>query len=138
MQRQTRQKTAIRTVFAQARRPLAPQEVLEAARHQVPELSLATVYRNLKALVEADELRSVELPGESARYELASAASVHHHHFQCSVCLRVFDLHACGIDLRGMLPRGFELERHEITLYGRCAEHGGVRRRSSGPPRASR
>lgn len=102
---------------------MSPQEVLDEARREVPELSLATVYRNLKSLAEADELRSVELPGESARYELASAARVHHHHFQCRICQRVFDLHGCAADLRTMLPPGFVLERHEITLYGRCGEH---------------
>lgn len=126
MQRQTKQKSAIRVVLSAARRPMSPQEVLEEARRQVPEISMATVYRNLKALVETDELRSVELPGDSPRYELASAASVHHHHFQCRVCGRVFDLHGCTIDLRAMLPPDFVLERHEITLYGRCGEHAMV------------
>jgi Fur family ferric uptake transcriptional regulator len=123
MQRQTRQKAAIRAVFHAAQRPMSPQEVLDEARRQVPELSPATVYRNLKALADAGELHPVTLPGESPRYELASAARVHHHHFQCRVCDKVFDLHGCGIDLRGMLPPGFVLQGHEITLYGRCGEH---------------
>jgi Fur family ferric uptake transcriptional regulator len=123
MVRSTRQKTAIRSVLEVARRPLSPQEILEEARRQVPELGIATVYRNLKGLQERDEIRAVELPGESPRYELASVASVHHHHFQCTVCGRVFDLHACRLDLASMIPAGFTLERHEITLYGRCAEH---------------
>ena len=105
------------------RRPLSPQEILEEARRQVPELGIATVYRNLKALQERDEIRAVELPGESPRYELASVAGVHHHHFRCTVCGKVFDLHACRLDLGSMIPPGFTLERHEITLYGRCAEH---------------
>ena len=131
MTRLTKQKTAIRSVLEAARRPLSPQEILDEARRQVPELGIATVYRNLKSMLELDEIHVVELPGDSARYELASVASVHHHHFQCTVCSRVFDLHACGLDLAAMIPPGFTLERHEITLYGRCAEH----RRTRGPAR---
>ena len=52
MERNTRQRSAIRDAIAQAQRPLLPQEVLEAARTEVPGLGIATVYRNLKALVE--------------------------------------------------------------------------------------
>jgi len=123
MVRSTRQKTAIRSVLEAARRPLSPQEILEQARDRVPELGIATVYRNLKALLASDEIRAVPLPGDNPRYELASVASVHHHHFQCTACGRVFDLHACRLDLGTMIPSGFSLERHEITLYGRCADH---------------
>ena len=52
MERNTRQRSAIRDSIARADRPLLPQEVLEAARQDVPGLGIATVYRNLKALVE--------------------------------------------------------------------------------------
>lgn len=132
MTRLTKQKTAIRSVLEAARRPLSPQEILDEARLQVPELGIATVYRNLKSLLGQDEIRTVALPGDSPRYEPASVASVHHHHFQCTVCGRVFDLHRCGLDLSAMIPPGFRLERHEITLYGRCAEHGRQRARGRG------
>ena len=72
---------------------MSPQEVLEAAQAQVPALSLATVYRNLKLLQDAGEIATVTLPGDSPRYEPAGHA--HHHHFQCTTCHRVFDVHAC-------------------------------------------
>ncbi|MFM7507657.1 MAG: transcriptional repressor, partial [Rubrivivax sp.] len=52
MERNTRQRTAIRDALQRARRPLLPQEVLLAAQAQAPRLGLATVYRNLKTLVE--------------------------------------------------------------------------------------
>jgi Fur family ferric uptake transcriptional regulator len=51
MERNTRQRSAIRDAIAQAQRPLLPHEVLEAARTEVPGMGIATVYRNLKALV---------------------------------------------------------------------------------------
>lgn len=120
MERSTRQRTAIRTVIDAAGRPLSPQEVLENAQAEVPALGMATVYRNLKALVDEGEIAAVTLPGDSPRYE--SAEHGHHHHFQCTHCKRVFDVHACPGDFAQLAPKGFTVERHELTLYGRCAE----------------
>ena len=120
MERKTRQRAAIREAIARSGRPLLPQEVLEAAQGAVPGLSLATVYRNLRSLVDEGELRSVLLPGENPRYEVAHAH--HHHHFQCRQCQRVFEVEACPGDLSELAPPGFTLEDHDLTLYGRCAE----------------
>jgi len=118
MERSTRQRSAIRTVIDAAGRPLSPQEVLETAQAEVPALGLATVYRNLKTLVDQGEISVVTLPGDSPRYE--SAEHAHHHHFQCTNCKRVFDVHACPGDLAQLAPKGFSVEHHELTLYGRC------------------
>lgn len=120
MERSTRQRAAILTVIDKAQRPLSPQEVLAAAQVDVSALGQATVYRNLKLLLEAGEIQTVHLPGDSPRYELARHE--HHHHFQCSVCLRVFDVHACPGNLAQLAPAGFTVESHEIILYGRCKD----------------
>jgi Fur family ferric uptake transcriptional regulator len=119
MERTTRQRSAIRSVIERAQRPLSPQEVLQAAQAEVPALGLATVYRNLKLLVDAQEIIPVSLPGDSPRYEAARLA--HHHHFQCTACQRVFDVHGCPGNLARLAPTGFSVEHHELTLYGRCA-----------------
>lgn len=119
MERNTRQRTAIRDAIARADRPLLPQEVLDAAQQAVPGLGIATVYRNLKQLVEDGELQPVNLPGENVRYE--AVGHLHHHHFQCRQCQRVFDVHACPGDLSRLAPQGFTVEDHELTLYGRCS-----------------
>jgi Fur family ferric uptake transcriptional regulator len=131
MERLTPQRTAIQAAIAAAGRPLSPPEVLESARAGVPGLGIATVYRNLKLLLEDGAILPVHLPGEGPRYEAAGHA--HHHHFRCRGCERVFDVDACPGDLRGMAPPGFAVEGHEITLYGRCADcsqaaGGGARR----------
>ena len=126
MERNTRQRTAIRAAIAQAERPLLPQEVLESAQQQVPGLGIATVYRNLKTLVEEGLLQPVQLPGENPRFELAGHR--HHHHFQCTRCQRVFDVHACPGDLSRLAPQGFTVEDHDLTLYGRCSECAPARR----------
>lgn len=119
MERSTRQRAAIREALQVADRPLLATEVLTMAQATVPSLGIATVYRTLKALVEQESLQVVELPGENPRFEFAHG---HHHHFCCKACGRVYDIHACTGDFHQMVPPGFEVSAHEVTLYGRCAD----------------
>jgi Fur family transcriptional regulator, ferric uptake regulator len=118
MQRDTKQRRAIREALERAGLPLSPKEVLDLAKPTVPGLGIATVYRNLKALLEEEWLVAVELPGEPPRYEIAGKG--HHHHFHCRECDRVFDVKECPGNLQAVTPKGFRLERHEFVLYGLC------------------
>ena len=118
MKRTTRQREAIWQALAKAGRPLSPQEVLKAAKRRVPNLGVATVYRTLNALVEEAALRTVEIAGHGARYERADLD--HHHHFYCTRCKRVFDLDGCAMNSSYVVPKGFTVESHQITLSGRC------------------
>ncbi len=116
--RDTQQRRALRAAFEHADRPLSPGEVLAAARPASPGLGLATVYRNVRALVDEGWLDEVRLPGAPNRYEVAGKH--HHHHFRCRVCDRVFEVDGCPPDLRELLPPGFRLEGHDIILFGCC------------------
>jgi Fur family transcriptional regulator, ferric uptake regulator len=115
----TRQRRAIRRVIEEAGCPLSPQEVLNVAQTHTPSLSLATVYRALKGLVEEGGLVQVELPGEPPRYETATKA--HHHHFQCRTCGQVYEIEGCPQDAEPLIPAEFLLEGHYMVLYGLCA-----------------
>ena len=119
MERATRQRDAIRSIIKAAKRPLSPDEVLEGARAIVHALGMATVYRNLKLLVAEGAVQVITLPGESPRYEMRKSG--HHHHFQCTTCRRVYDVPGCPGNLRRLAPRGFTVEHHDVTLYGRCS-----------------
>jgi Fur family transcriptional regulator, ferric uptake regulator len=120
MERDTRQRTAITNVVEASPRPLSALEVLAEAQAQVPGMGIATVYRNLKALTEAGRVVIVSIPGMNPRYESVKAGHHHHHHFMCTACGKVFDLHGCPGALLDAAPKGFTVERHELTLYGRC------------------
>jgi len=117
--RRTVQRAALRRAFESAARPLSPGEALAAAQAEVPRLGLATVYRNIRSLLDEGWLAEVPLPGAPNRYEVAGKH--HHHHFRCRVCDRVFEVEACPPDLSRMVPRGFRLDSHDITLVGICA-----------------
>lgn len=123
MQRNTNQRTAIREVFSASGRPLSHAEVLDEAKKLSPNLGIATVYRTVKSLLEEGFLQVVEVPGETARYELRGLP--HHHHFHCRVCGRVYDLHTCPGRIDTLAPAGYRVESHELTLIGVCPKCGG-------------
>lgn len=100
-------------------RPLSPEEALEFALESHPSVGIATVYRNIQALVEDGWLNAVEVPGHSTRYEMAGKG--HHHHFQCNSCGKVYDLKGCIAQTKPKIPRGFNTTGHEFFFYGNCA-----------------
>jgi len=119
-QRKTRQGAAIREAFERVDRPLSPQQVLDAAQADVEGLGIATVYRNIKGLLADGWLAAVELPGGITVYE--RTGKPHHHHFHCDRCSRVFDLAGCIPSIDRLAGRRFSVRRHELILYGLCAQ----------------
>jgi Fur family transcriptional regulator, ferric uptake regulator len=118
MERNTQQRQAILKVFETTKRPLTVNEVLDLAKRRCRGIGIATVYRNLKALVEEGKIQSVNMPGGLVVYE--PPGTKHHHHFSCLGCQRVFDVAACGLNLQKLIPPGFQLQEHEILLSGLC------------------
>ncbi len=136
MERLTRQRQAVLDAIDRAGRALAPAEILEMAQQTVASLNLSTIYRHLNALQDEARVVKVLLPGQSAaRFEAACHADHgthgahghrdaphHHHHFHCNRCDRVYPLHACPGSMQDLVPKGFVVEAHEITLSGLCAD----------------
>ena len=125
MERHTRQRQAVLDALEGGGRALTPPEILQAARSAVPSLNLSTIYRQIAALQEEARLAKVLLPGQPARYEPVCGhreAGHHHHHFHCKLCDRVFALHTCPGSMQELVPKGFVVDAHEITLHGRCPD----------------
>ena len=118
--RNTVQLDAILQAFNEAGRPLSIDELHASASKVVDTLGLRTVYRVIRKLEEDGEIASVVVPGQPDRYELASVAATHHHHFHCTSCDRVYDVPGCPGRLSGLVPEGFVLNHHEIMLSGLC------------------
>jgi Fur family transcriptional regulator, ferric uptake regulator len=119
-QRQTAQRAAIMAAITASHGPMTVNEIHADACQAIPNLGVATVYRTLKLLLDAEELHAVVLDDGQPRYE--SARLAHHHHFRCNVCRSVYDLPGCPMSTPNgiALPAGFTIEGHEITLYGTC------------------
>ncbi len=114
----TRQKRVLADILKDASRPLTPQEICNLAKKEIPSLGIATVYRAIKQFVEEGSVRLVDIPGIAPHYE--SSAGHHHHFFLCNRCHRVFNLAGCLHDVNSLAPHGFQVEKHEIVLYGQC------------------
>lgn len=119
-QRSTGQRRAIRNVFDASDRPLSTQEVLEAAQAHKPGIGIATVYRTLKLLLDEGWLKTVVLPGMPPRYERVSRDP--HHHFFCETCGRAFEVPCSQVLLQTIAPPGFKVVKHDLVLYGACAD----------------
>ncbi len=118
MTRKTAQRDAIREVICQANRPLTVEDILEIGRNNVKTLNLATVYRNLKILVDSGWLRIINHPKLGNLYEKAGKG--HHHHFHCHDCDRLYEMPGCALNEKKMTPPGFVTEDHEVFLFGLC------------------
>lgn len=116
--RSTKQRTAILHALQSVHRPLSASELLEHAQRDVPGMGLATVYRTIDSLVKDGRVTVVEIPGKPPRYEISGKE--HHHHFLCGTCHKVFEVEGCPGNIDGLVPSGFTLEKHELTLYGTC------------------
>jgi Fur family transcriptional regulator, ferric uptake regulator len=118
MERKTNQRKAIEKVFRDRKRPMGIEEIVKRGREMVRSLNQATVYRNLKLLVEAGWLKQIHHPALGTLYELAEKP--HHHHFHCHSCNRVYELPGCALKEEEAAPEGFIVEDHEIFLSGTC------------------
>ncbi|MCG8548986.1 MAG: transcriptional repressor [Desulfobacterales bacterium] len=118
MGRITIQKTAIEKVFRQHERPLGIDEVLKYGRKLVASLNQATVYRNLKTLIDDGWLKRISHPILGSLYERTGKG--HHHHFYCRGCNRTFDISGCALKEEHTAPDGFIVEDHELFLFGVC------------------
>ena len=121
MQRKTKQREVIAACFSREQRPLTATEVHALASKDCPSLSIATVYRAVKALLESGVLVQVVIGG-ATRYELADKAR--HHHFHCQECDRAFCLEACPIHGKGLAPKGFTVRDLDVVVLGVCPACG--------------
>lgn len=92
------------------------EEVFIRAKRQMPDISMATVYNCLDALVQCGLARQVTVERGAARF---CPNMQEHSHFYCDGCSGVFDIGLPeGATLE--LPTGFEAKRIDVTIHGRC------------------
>lgn len=117
----TPQRRAVVQALQAAGHPLTAQEVFHHVRQSFPEVSLDTVYRNLRLLT---DLGILHLIGgrDSDRFELA-AGTEHHHHLVCLNCGGSVCIDFCPLDQRwhdAAARHDFQITRHSFDIYGYC------------------
>lgn len=112
----TPQREHVYAVLLQKRDHPTAEQLFLRAKRGMPEISMATVYNCLDALVQCGLVRQVNLERGAAHF---CPNMREHCHFYCDNCQSVFD-----IDLSEQagvrLPKGFRAERFDLTIHGRC------------------
>jgi len=123
LKRSTLRKTFLENLLKDSRQPLSASEILNISEDRGVPVGRVTVYRFLKSQLNQALLHKVQGPQGEVLYEWVGAGDKHQHHFFCRKCEGAFPLNGCGLKLAGFdLPKGFEVERHEIQLIGLCGE----------------
>ena len=96
-------------------------DVYEVVRQKYPNISRATVYRNLGVLANRGEVLRVEVPNGADRYDFFNKP---HYHAKCRVCGQIFDVdmpYLADLPARVADAHGFRIEGHEIIFDGVCS-----------------
>ncbi len=113
----TPQRQQVYDVLLQKRDHPTAEEVFIRAKKKMPEISHATVYNCLDALVKSGLARQVTLDRGATRF----CPNMHEHgHFHCDACGTVFD-----VDLPAQaipLPKGFKADHFDIAIHGICPD----------------
>ena len=118
--RLTPQRQQVYEVLLQKRDDPTAEEVFIRAKRAMPEISHATVYNCLDALVQCGLVRQVQLDRGAARF---CPNMREHGHFYCHVCGRIYDVDLpANLQPMVSLPCGFKAQRVEIAVHGACSD----------------
>jgi Fe2+ or Zn2+ uptake regulation protein len=116
----TRQRAAVFEYLRQVDHHPTAEEVFIAVKQEAPKISLATVYKNLEALVACGAVSKLTYGDSAARYEIRTD---HHYHSRCLKCGRITDVDpTAGDQLLRLIkaPSGFRVEDYRVELLGHC------------------
>lgn len=85
-------------------------ELYNILRADNPNLSLATVYRNLNQLAENNDILKVQIPGQKDRFDCDAHE---HYHFVCEKCGSVYDIDKKSL----VIPVSASIEGHSISSF---------------------
>lgn len=96
--------------------------VYRLLHEEYPNISLATVYRNLNKLTEIGVISKITIPNASDRFD---GTVMEHYHMICSCCGEVFDCPITPfseIDSAIEKETGFSVAYHQLLVYGMCKQ----------------
>lgn len=114
----TAQRRCVFEVLQAKRDHPTAEEVFSRAKKAMPEISHATVYNCLDALVECGLARQVHLERGATRY---CPNMEEHCHYFCDECGAVFDVMLPAEGALMPRPKGFQVDHYDIAVHGRCA-----------------
>ncbi len=98
---------------------ISVRDIYEKIKANFPSLSLATVYKNINAMMESDFIKELKIVGQDNKYELTKER---HSHLICQKCGSIEDIHVDTSKLQEGIPTdsGFEVADISIQFFGTC------------------
>ncbi len=118
--RKTKQREVILSVLRSTHTHPTADWVYQEVRKEMPNVSLGTIYRNLKTLTEMGEALELSYGSTYSRFD---GFADNHYHFVCEECGDVTDL---DLPVQDSLEKsvgdsiGAEITHHRLEFYGVC------------------
>ena len=122
MNRKSKQREAIMQVLKGTKSHPTADWVYDQVKKVIPNISLGTVYRNLKLMKDEGHILELDFAGALARFD---GNAENHYHFRCDQCGRVFDVEEPidkAIDERVARKTGFNVVYHRLEFCGLCSD----------------
>jgi len=97
-------------------------DIYKALESKFPNMSVATVYNNLRILRELGLVRELTYGDDSSRFD---SNMMDHYHIICDDCGKIVDFHYPTLDEIESLAEkvsGFTISHHRMELYGKCED----------------
>ena len=116
----TPQRYAVIAFLMECSRHPTAAEIYEAVNRMDPRCSRATIYNNLRDLVQAGLVREVAVEGRAAQFD---AKGMRHHHFVCDRCGNVEDVEWYDVPRPASRTLGKRVLREwELIFRGLCTK----------------
>lgn len=122
MVRKSKQREAILKILTEPHSHPTAEQIYEQVRKKIPNISLGTVYRNLKLLHLEGKTLELDFNNGKSRFD---GKTQNHYHFRCEQCGRIFDVdEPVHLEIEKRLARktGFKFHYHRLEFSGLCKE----------------
>lgn len=120
--RMTPQRHAILSYLLDSMTHPTADDIYKALESKFPNMSVATVYNNLKVFIESGLVRELTYGDSSSRFD---ADMTDHYHALCEVCGKITDFEyppLSDVEETAALQTGFQVRGHRLEVYGVCAD----------------
>lgn len=116
----TPQRHAILEYLIQSMAHPTADEIYKALEGKFPNMSVATVYNNLRVFREVGLVKELTYGDASSRFDFVTND---HYHMICECCGKIVDFHYPGLDeIEHFASQvtGFDVHSHRLEIYGTC------------------
>lgn len=124
--RMTPQRHAILSFLLDSMTHPTADDIYKSLESKFPNMSVATVYNNLKVFIESGLVRELTYGDSSSRFD---ADMTDHYHAVCDICGKISDFEyppLSDIETTAAEQTGFRVGGYRLEVYGVCPDCTGI------------